>query len=784
MDNYKDEGKITRANSGDIALDHKSHFNDGADDQIAAIEKQLKKAQNTLLDLQSLKEKLELERERSAEREKQEQERINAKKLKEENKQLKDELKDYQGEINSLKGIIASLKDDLVSTTATLQSKVADSLKILESAESKIDQQGSLVAQKANELERSEHHYNNVKNIKKEEEDEEPIILDEPKKYHTQETKSHDSEEDIDKNKIDQQAPNTNITPADNAGDNVQQPAVTVSEIIADGDKSKEIIEVTETANPETATTEAANVAAPVAPATASENTLVAPSSSQTEVNQPVQTTNHAEVTPSIQQAATPVSQVETKPNETQSPTPAIANSDNIADSLNNILTNTSSNNSVDTSADELSEYEKIKQELEALERGDITIAQETPAQEKEIPSQKLETLKAEIVKEVPQQQSQNSAQPTAPTESGKAEAPKNESMKIAWKGNDPYAKKSKSSLAEKLSSLSPFKKKKIEEAIRGDVHTAPIVAPNQSQGAAIPTAPAPSSAQPAVLEVKQVSEKEKAKLAKAEAKKATQEKKAQEQLAKTEAKKAEKEKKEKEKLAKAEAKKAEKSKEKDNHHKGGIGSVMIKTAIFALIVTSSFLTYRIKNASTLREMYVSQAKQNSINSAKSAKEAADDGSSLNTPPEEKYKEAYANVSIDQTQWQDFVDEGIGIKYKYPINATHKLKTLSSPSTWILRKDGYLMKYEVIDTTLSLEDYIKSLNPKIVYKTEVMTFKGKVAVKLTPEEKLPIEGDTFVLQGRKGIIKIWYRTYDAADAENADDKLRVEKMVESLEFTF
>ncbi len=134
------EGK-TISHQGKATLGGDSVVVIGIDKDISNIEEQLKKAQDTLDELQSLKVKLEEDRLKKQQEEKKQQELLDAVKVNEENTKLKTEMKNYQGEVNSLKDIIASLKDDLIKSTDQLQQKVTNSLKILEEAEAGLKSQ-------------------------------------------------------------------------------------------------------------------------------------------------------------------------------------------------------------------------------------------------------------------------------------------------------------------------------------------------------------------------------------------------------------------------------------------------------------------------------------------------------------------------------------------------------------------------------------------------------------------------------------------------------------------
>lgn len=126
---------------GEILADAKSSscgeggFVDREEYQISNIEQQLRKAQDTLIDLQLLKIKLEEDHKLNAKIVEQEKELASAGRIKEENEKLKHELFGYRKESGTLKDIIAALKDDLEESTTQLQSKVANSLRKIEQAD-------------------------------------------------------------------------------------------------------------------------------------------------------------------------------------------------------------------------------------------------------------------------------------------------------------------------------------------------------------------------------------------------------------------------------------------------------------------------------------------------------------------------------------------------------------------------------------------------------------------------------------------------------------------------
>lgn len=126
----KSEGAL-KTNAGHQSTTAQNGSNFGDANPTDLLEEQLKKAEETLRDLQALKTKLEEEKKHS-QKAKDEEEKANVTKLRDENKKLKEE-------INSLKEVISSLKEDLSTTAEQFQSKVASSLKKLDAAKVELD---------------------------------------------------------------------------------------------------------------------------------------------------------------------------------------------------------------------------------------------------------------------------------------------------------------------------------------------------------------------------------------------------------------------------------------------------------------------------------------------------------------------------------------------------------------------------------------------------------------------------------------------------------------------
>ncbi|OQA04493.1 MAG: hypothetical protein BWY68_00268 [bacterium ADurb.Bin400] len=135
MNNEKVEGTSTTKDLQQNAARSSQGLFSNTQSQIASIENELEKAQNTLVELQVLKRRLEDEKQLIMAQAAKEQEHETLLRLQEENIRLKNDLSDYHGEIASLKRVISSLKDDLGKSVEQFQMKVVDSLKLLEEAD-------------------------------------------------------------------------------------------------------------------------------------------------------------------------------------------------------------------------------------------------------------------------------------------------------------------------------------------------------------------------------------------------------------------------------------------------------------------------------------------------------------------------------------------------------------------------------------------------------------------------------------------------------------------------
>jgi hypothetical protein len=188
---------------------------------------------------------------------------------------------------------------------------------------------------------------------------------------------------------------------------------------------------------------------------------------------------------------------------------------------------------------------------------------------------------------------------------------------------------------------------------------------------------------------------------------------------------------------------------------------------------------YQIKNSDKLREVYTTQAKD--IYSSTSNNSNKPDQFKSDDPPEVKYKEAFTDLPFESTVWSTHQDSELNLTIEYPKNTSYRLKPLGSNNLWFIRENGYLMKIDRIDTDQTLEDYVATMKSEVSYKVEAVELNKTSAVLLTLNEELPVRGNIYLVKNGSFIEKIWFKTY--LPGEEPDDEQRVQRMLDSLQFT-
>jgi hypothetical protein len=147
----------------------------------------------------------------------------------------------------------------------------------------------------------------------------------------------------------------------------------------------------------------------------------------------------------------------------------------------------------------------------------------------------------------------------------------------------------------------------------------------------------------------------------------------------------------------------------------------------------------------------------------------------------EKYKESYAAVTFEDTQWETLTDTDLGFSIRYPKNASNLVRTVGGSNDWFLRFDGYMMRVSKEETVSNLDQWWAA--SKDFYAdgntSTKGTFKGHPAWIIKPLQTSITSGTTSVVSVPGGIMQVWTKDEDP----NTDDGKRLAKMVESFSFT-
>lgn len=136
-------------------------------------------------------------------------------------------------------------------------------------------------------------------------------------------------------------------------------------------------------------------------------------------------------------------------------------------------------------------------------------------------------------------------------------------------------------------------------------------------------------------------------------------------------------------------------------------------------------------------------------------------------------------ISFEETKWEVFRDEFLGLQIEYPGNAIDILHTGNTIT--FLRKEGYLFKAQRLQTDKTLEEYWDSIKANgLQYKVEKTKLNIDEALHLVLDESVEFPGNRYLLKKNGFIYDLWYAVPNPA-FDDADMK-RVDKMMESLRF--
>ncbi len=217
-----------------------------------------------------------------------------------------------------------------------------------------------------------------------------------------------------------------------------------------------------------------------------------------------------------------------------------------------------------------------------------------------------------------------------------------------------------------------------------------------------------------------------------------------------------------------------------NNEKMGHTGRMVVGSAVVLLLIAGGVLTIKLMNAKVLRETYTSKAVQAVTSGNANAKLQEVPDEFANHDPRTKYKEAYVDAPYEETTWLNYQDPEIGISIDYPKNTSYRLKPVGSNNVWFLRKDGFLLKIEKVETALSLDEYAAEMSKNIQYQQEKLVIRGKDTIHMILDEDLPVKGNIYLSKYDNGIFKIWYKTFESS--EDVDDQKRVQKMLDTLDF--
>jgi hypothetical protein len=146
--------------------------------------------------------------------------------------------------------------------------------------------------------------------------------------------------------------------------------------------------------------------------------------------------------------------------------------------------------------------------------------------------------------------------------------------------------------------------------------------------------------------------------------------------------------------------------------------------------------------------------------------------------PTEKYKESYAIVPFDQTEWETQTDSEFGFSVRYPKNTSNRVKTIGGSNVWFLRFDSYLMKITREETRDTLEQWWEKSRAfyELDSTVEKGVFKNRPAWIITPTIPAKHSGTTYIFATKTGVMQVWVKDEDP----ETDDGKRITRMVESL----
>ncbi len=204
---------------------------------------------------------------------------------------------------------------------------------------------------------------------------------------------------------------------------------------------------------------------------------------------------------------------------------------------------------------------------------------------------------------------------------------------------------------------------------------------------------------------------------------------------------------------------------------------VLVSTAV--AILTFGVGTFTLNQKPKVNQKIVDSYLQNN-GQVQGATTSTDSKSVASVAPTMVKKEQKNNlVTYEETKWEVFRDEFLGLQIEYPGNAIDILHTGNTIT--FLRKGGYIFKAQRLQTEKTLDEYWESIKANgLQYKVEKTKLNIDEALHLVLDETVEFPGNRYLLKKGGFVYDLWYAVPNPAFDD--DDMKRVDKMMESLRF--
>jgi len=149
--------------------------------------------------------------------------------------------------------------------------------------------------------------------------------------------------------------------------------------------------------------------------------------------------------------------------------------------------------------------------------------------------------------------------------------------------------------------------------------------------------------------------------------------------------------------------------------------------------------------------------------------------------PLEQYTTANATLPYSKTQWKVLDNFVFNFQIQYPLNTSALVRNAAGDQIWFLRRDGYMMKINILQSKESLMDYYNALQNTSEYSMSKVTFAKKNALLLQGNySQMTIPSNQYIVANKGTIFDIWYEIYDPK--KYPDDVTRISQMLQSFAF--